>query len=170
MSTLQGMLTYSAGESFPQTIRSYQGFRSGTVLSYIPPNGHFMFYGTYGVVTPANNFPIAGKATYQGVAFDHSEKGTLTYHVDFVAKNGYNEINGLPRLGIVTLNNARIQVESTLNGNDYIGRGTASSAKGSTFNYTVAFSGYQAEEVAGYMHNAQNEAIGFHSTSGAITE
>ena len=99
-----------------------------------------------------------------------TEQGTLTYHVDFAAKNGHGQIEGLSRHGTITLANAPIKVETHSGKSEYIGRGTASSAKGSRFDYVVGFAGQQAEEIGGYATNAQGEAVGFHGTRGAITE
>lgn len=167
MSTLSGHYTLTnSGQSYPVTIRSYQGFRSGTIISYDAPAGVVTYWGSYGIATPLATYPTAGQATYRGTAFDRQEEGMLTYHVDFAAKNGHGQIDGLSRYGTITLNNASLNPEDAAS----FGRGTASSAKGSSFDYAVGFFGNQAEEIAGYARNAQKEAVAFHGTRGAITE
>ncbi|MDO5090994.1 MAG: factor H binding family protein [Cardiobacteriaceae bacterium] len=168
MTTLNGSYTLTnRGQPEPATIRSYQGFRSGVVIAYNPTDGKHTHMGTYGVETPEANFPGAGQATYRGVAFDMTEQGTLTYHVDFAAKNGHGEITGLSRYGTITL--ANVPVKTVKNSYGVIA-GTASSAKGGSFDYGVGFAGEQAEEIAGFATNAQGEAVGFHGTRGAISE
>ncbi|MDO5091161.1 MAG: factor H binding family protein [Cardiobacteriaceae bacterium] len=171
MTTLNGRYIFTnSGQSEPETIRSYQGFRSGALVTYATAHGKLGHVSTYGVDTPVASFPGAGQATYRGVAFDMTEQGTLTYHVDFAAKNGHGQIDGLSRHGTITLANAPIKVETQSGKSDYIGRGTANSAKGSRFDYQVGFYGHQAEEIAGFARSAQQETVGFHGTRGAITE
>lgn len=170
MTTLSGRyILTNSGQSAPETIRSYQGFRSGVVIAYDSANGKYDHADVYGADSPVASFPTAGQATYRGTAFDMKEQGTLTYHVDFAAKHGHGQIDGLSRYGTITLANAPIKVETHYGKSEYGVSGTASSAKGSNFEYGVGFFGQQAEEIAGFVHNAQ-EAVGFHGTRGAITE
>lgn len=169
MTTLNGRYIFTnSGQSEPETIRSYQGFRSGVVIAYNPADGRADYGSMYGAGTPLASFPGAGHATYRGTAFDMKEEGALTYHVDFAAKNGHGEISGLSRHGTITLANAPF-AEGYAEGYSNI-NGTASSAKGSSFDYVVGFYGQQAEEIAGYAQSAQFEAVGFHGTRGAISE
>ncbi|MDO5091404.1 MAG: factor H binding family protein [Cardiobacteriaceae bacterium] len=171
MATLHGHLVLTnSGQSFPETIRSHQGLRGGIIVTYNPENGKYSYADTYGVEPPLASFPEVGQATYRSVAFDMKEQGTLTYHVDFAAKSGHGEITGLSRYGTITLANAPLKVETHSGKSSYVGRGTASSAKGGSFDYQVDFYGQQAEEIAGFADNAQLEAVGFHGTRGAITE
>ena len=41
-------------------------------------NNTVLFASPYGVYTPTAAIPAAGKATYTGIAFDHSERGNFT--------------------------------------------------------------------------------------------
>ena len=173
MTTLNGTYTFTdSGTTYPMTIRSYQGWRSGAVIVYNPADGEYYNTDVYGVVTPLAALPSAGKATYRGTAFDFDDDGALTYHVDFAAKSGAGEITGLERYGTISLNTASIAVETNALGESgYLGRGTATSARGTQFDYSFNFHGRQAEEIAGLATNTTSgDGIGFHGTRGAITE
>ena len=173
LTTLNSTITFTdSGNTYPLITRSYQGWRSGTLISYNPANGRYAEVATYGVETPLAAFPSAGQATYRGTAFDFDDDGALTYHVDFAAKSGAGEITGLERYGTISLNTAPIAVETTALGvSNYVGRGTAGSARGTQFDYVLGFAGHQAEEIAGVAVNTTSgDGIGFHGTRGAITE
>ena len=158
--------------SFPVKVRSYQGFRSGVVATYYNENV-FADFIDYGVRTPPAAIPTAGKATYNGTAFDGNERGSLTYHVDFAAKTGQGHIDGLNKYkyGDITLAEGKFLQDKLLNGDTqtWIG-GKASAATGSSFDYRLFFFGNRAEEIAGYAINDKWEGITLHGTRGAITE
>ena len=158
--------------SFPVKVRSYQGFRSGVVATYYNENV-FADFIDYGVRTPPAAIPTAGKATYNGTAFDGNERGSLTYHVDFAAKTGQGHIDGLNKYkyGDITLAEGKFLQDKLLNGDTqtWIG-GKASAATGSSFDYRLFFFGNRAEEIAGYAINDEREGIALHGTRGAITE
>ena len=153
--------------SRPVKVRSYQGFRSGVVAVY--ENNQFVNISPYGIPTPPAALPTAGKATYHGTAFDHSDRGSFTYHVDFGAKTGQGHIDGLNKYkyGDITLAAGKItQVESSVGI-----AGKASAATGGSFDYDLTFSGNRAEEIAGFAANGDTgEGIALHGTRGAITE
>lgn len=166
-----GTYTENAG-SAPVKVRSYQGFRSGVVTIYDNKNNSYMNAVPYGVPTPPAALPAAGRATYNGTAFDHSDRGSFTYHVDFAAKTGQGHIDGLNKYkyGDITLAAGKITQETQLDGsNEALIRGKASAATGSSFDYGLTFYGNRAEEITGYAVNGY-EGIGLHGTRGAITE
>nr|WP_315180015.1 factor H binding protein domain-containing protein [uncultured Cardiobacterium sp.] len=153
--------------SFPVKVRSYQGFRSGVVAVY--ENNQFVNISPYGTPTPPAALPTAGKATYNGTAFDHSDRGSFTYHVDFAAKTGQGHIDGLNKYkyGDITLAAGKIIQEKSSVG--IVGK--ASAATGGSFDYDLTFSGNRAEEIAGFAANGDTgEGIALHGTRGAITE
>lgn len=160
--------------SLPVKVRSYQGFRSGVVAAYFNGNNKFAGIDAYGVGTPPAALPAAGRATYHGTAFDHSDRGSFTYHVDFAAKTGQGHIDGLNKYkyGDITLAAGKITQETQLDGsNEALIRGKASAATGSSFDYALTFYGNRAEEIAGYAINDDTfEGIAMHGTRGAITE
>ena len=154
--------------SVPLKVRSYQGFRSGVVATYLNGN-KFSEITPYGVETPPAAFPAAGRATYNGIAFDHSDRGSFTYHVDFAAKTGQGHIDGLNKYkyGDITLAAGKIIQEKSSVG--IVGK--ASAATGGSFDYDLTFSGNRAEEIAGFAANGDTgEGIALHGTRGAITE
>lgn len=158
--------------SFPVKVRSYQGFRSGVVATYFNEN-RFADLIEYGVRTPPAAIPTAGKATYNGTAFDSNERGSLTYHVDFAAKTGQGHIDGLNKYkyGDITLAEGKFLQDKLLNGDTQTWiRGNASAATGSSFDYRLFFFGNRAEEIAGYAINDEQEGFAMHGTRGAITE
>ncbi|RKW14387.1 MAG: hypothetical protein D8H94_08650 [Cardiobacterium sp.] len=150
-------------------VRSYQGFRSGVLALY--SDDEFITVVPYGVPTPSAAIPTAGKATYNGIAFDHSERGNFTYHVDFAAKTGQGRVDGLSKYGDITLATGNITQErlrDDSNGTGIVGK--ASATKGSSFDYGLVFFGHRAEEITGYVANDKEEGIGLLGTRGAITE
>lgn len=147
------------------TVRSYRGFRSGIFTARTHEEGVWASAGHYGVATRAEQIPASGKATYNGVAFDISDRGTLTYHVDFGAKQGEGQIQGLSRYGNITLHPAKI---GNGNGNGAKIEGKASTV-GKSMEYDARFFGYGAEEILGTVTNDDTvEYIGFHGTRGDI--
>ena len=159
--------------SLPVKVRSYQGFRSGVAAAYFENNSTGYIIEEYGVSTPPAALPAAGRATYNGIAFDHSDRGSFTYHVDFAAKTGQGHIDGLNKYkyGDITLAEGKFLQDKLLNGDTqtWIG-GKASAATGSSFDYRLFFFGNRAEEIAGYAINDEREGIALHGTRGAITE
>ena len=158
--------------SLPVKVRSYQGFRSGVVATYHNGN-RFQDFMAYGVETPPAAIPAAGRATYNGTAFDSNERGSFTYHVDFAAKTGQGHIDGLNKYkyGDITLAAGKITQEKQLDGSsETLIKGKASAATGSSFDYSLTFYGNRAEEIAGYAINNEWEGITLHGTRGAITE
>ena len=159
--------------SLPVKVRSYQGFRSGVVATYHNGN-QFSDLIPYGVKTPAAAIPAAGRATYNGTAFDHSDRGSFTYHVDFAAKTGQGHIDDLNKYkyGDITLAAGKITQEKQLDGSsETLIKGKASAATGSNLDYALTFFGNRAEEIAGYAVNGDTvEGIALHGTRGAITE
>ena len=158
--------------SLPVKVRSYQGFRSGVVATYYKGN-RFQDFMAYGVETPPAAIPAAGRATYHGTAFDHSDRGSFTYHVDFAAKTGQGHIDGLNKYkyGDIALAAGKITQDKQPDGrSETLIKGKASAATGSSFDYSLAFFGNRAEEIAGYAINDKWEGITLHGTRGAITE
>ena len=94
------------GKTFELTTRSYQGFHSGILISYINQNGKPAGTALYGVESRIIEKPGPGKAVYQGTAFDRTEQGTLTYTLDLGAWQGEGKIEGLSRYGTITLDPA----------------------------------------------------------------
>ena len=159
--------------SLPVKVRSYQGFRSGVVTIYDNKNNSYMNAVPYGVPTPPAALPAVGKATYHGTAFDSNERGSLTYHVDFAAKTGQGHIDGLNKYkyGDIALAAGKITQDKQPDGSsETLIKGKASAATGSSFDYSLAFFGNRAEEIAGYAINDKWEGITLHGTRGAITE
>ena len=158
--------------SLPLKVRSYQGFRSGMFATYQNENV-FLDLVEYGVKTPPAAIPAAGRATYNGIAFDHSERGKFTYHVDFAAKTGQGHIDGLNKYkyGDIALAAGKFTQEKQPDGrSETLIKGKASAATGSSFDYSLTFYGNRAEEIAGYAINDEWEGLALHGTRGAITE
>ena len=157
--------------SLPVKVRSYQGFRSGVAAAYFE-NNRTAYIEEYGVSTPPAALPAAGRATYNGIAFDHSDRGSFTYHVDFGAKTGQGHIDGLKyKYGDIALAAGKITQEKQLDGSsETLIKGKASAATGSSFDYALTFFGNRAEEIAGYAVNDEQEGFAMHGTRGAITE
>ena len=172
--SLNASKTYKDDDStVPLTLRSYQGFHSGVLLTYAS-DGKTDTIGEYGVHTPVAAIPTAGKATYNGTAFDKDERGNFTYHVDFAARNGYGNITGISRFGDISLASAALTDGDYANGKGGSVRGAgikgqATAASGSRFNYDLIFYGNQAEELTGDLMNRSLESIGVHGTRGAIS-
>ena len=166
--TYNGTYTEDSGSATVK-VRSYQGFRSGILLTYNDGN-EFVNVSSYGVDTPSVGIPAAGKATYTGTAFDHNERGSLTYNVNFAAKTGQGRIDGLNKYGSITLAEGEFTQNRQSNGGTTNGIvGKASAAAGDRFDYGVIFFGNHAEEITGYAVN-EYKGIGLHGTRGAITE
>lgn len=170
--SISGTATEDGTTNVPVSIRSYQGFRSGVAMFYNTTNNNtVLFASPYGVYTPTAAIPAAGKATYTGIAFDHSERGSLTYNVDFGAKRGSGRIDGLSRYGDITLERAAFDRTKAMDGSAYTYiQGDASTSRGGEMDYILGFFGNRAEEIAGQATSSKQEAIGFHGTRGAITE
>ena len=155
---------------FPAIVRSYQGAHSGVVVTYFP-DGKPFHADSYGVKPAEGSLPSAGKATYQGTAFDHDEQGSFTYHVDFATKKGYGEVSGLSRYGTIKLQEGDIEIDRNYSAglSVYVGSGQAVAGKGQQFRYQLALSGRHGEEITGYPDDAQ-VAIGLHGARGAVSE
>ena len=113
---------------------------------------HYNVSDAKGFNTPIDKFPVEGKATYNGVAFDAKKQGELTYTVNFSERRGSGEITGLEHIGDITLHEADLY-KSVSEGNMKI-KGTASVESwrdegGVSGNYSVNFFGPNAEEIAG---------------------
>lgn len=111
-----------------------------------------------GFKTPVDKFPLEGKATYTGVAFDAKKQGELTYTVNFAERKGSGEITGLDHIGDITLQEADLY-KSASEGNMKI-KGIAvvdawKDEGGVTGDYNVDFFGPNAEEIAGKMSLSQ---------------
>ena len=154
----------------PATVRSYQGFRSGTFIAHSNQPGIFSSNDDYGVWSKAEQLPSSGRATYRGVAFDRADQGTLTYHVDFAARQGEGQIDGLPRYdGTITLRRAGFQTHN--DGRIGVKDGAADTRYKGSLTYNTGFAGAGAEELTGYIHNAaDHEFVGFHGTRGEISQ
>ena len=155
----------------PATVRSYQGFRSGVYIAHRSDQpGLFANAAEYGVWSKAEQLPSSGRATYRGAAFDRTNEGTLTYHVDFAARTGEGQIDGLPRYdGTINLRKAGFQTHD--DGRIGIKGGAADTRYKGSLTYDTGFAGAGAEELAGYIHNAaDNEFVGFHGTRGEISQ
>ena len=172
--SLNASKTYKDDDSTESlTLRSYQGFHSGVLAAYTA-DGKGDTNGDYGVHTPAAAIPAAGKATYNGIAFDKDERGNFTYHVDFAARNGHGNITGISRFGDISLASAALTDGDYANGKGGSVRGAgikgqATAASGSRFNYDLIFYGNQAEELAGDLKNRNLDLIKVHGTRGAIS-
>ena len=172
--SLNASKTYKDDDStVPLTLRSYQGFHSGVLAAY-KADGKGETHGEYGVHTPAVAIPAAGKATYNGIAFDKDERGNFTYHVDFAARNGYGNITGISGLGDISLASAALTDDDYQTGKGGSVKGTgiegqATAASGDRFNYDLTFYGSQAEELAGDLKNRNLDLIKVHGTRGAIS-
>ena len=154
--------------SIPATMRSYQGFRSGVVVTYYQGN---TLTDTYGVKTAAAQLPQSGSATYNGTAFDRNDRGTLSYQVDFGARTGEGRIEGLGHYGTITLARGNFQAVKQLEDGAAGIVGTASAKYTGSLPYEVVFYGHGAEEIAGgVMNDAKNDFIGFHGTRGEISQ
>mgnify|MGYP000960798340 CR=1 FL=1 len=152
------------------TLRSYQGFRSGVYIAHSDQPGVFVRTADYGVWSKAEQLPSSGRATYHGVAFDRADQGTLTYHVDFAARTGEGQIDGLPRYdGTINLRRAGFQTRD--DGSIGIRDGAADSRYKGSLTYSTGFAGAGAEELTGYVVNAADaEIVGFHGTRGEISQ
>lgn len=113
-----------------------------------------------GFKTPVDKFPLEGKATYTGVAFDAKKQGELTYTVNFAERKGSGEITGLDHIGDITLQEAdlyksasegNMKIKGTAVANDWQNEG------GVTGNYNVDFFGPNAEEISGKITLSQGQ-------------
>ena len=146
------------------TARSYQGFHSGVFTSYINQTGKLAHNDVYGASTPLSQIPLTGKATYRGIAFDRTDRGNLTYNVDFATRQGAGNIEGISRYGTITLHKNRILR------NEAAIVGSASTSKGQSLNYEIGFFGPAAEEIAGRVSNGiEVDSVGLHGTRGEIS-
>ena len=154
----------------PATVRSYQGFRSGVYITHSDQPGILSSSNDYGVWSKAEQLPSSGRATYHGVAFDRADQGTLTYHVDFAARQGEGQIDGLPRYdGTINLRKAGFQTHD--DGSIGIKDGAADTRYKGSLTYSTSFAGAGAEELTGYVLNvADGEHVGFHGTRGEISQ
>jgi hypothetical protein len=167
--TLAGKHTDPAGGAdLPVTVRSYQGFRSGVVISYHNPSHEMTSYDIYGVRIPPAQLPASGKATYNGTAFDSTDRGSLTYQVDFSAKTGEGKIEGLNRYGSISLHKGKFG-DSNNNESSLI-YADASTAQGQSMKYAAWLAGYGAEEVVGYVENDDEPLAGFLGERGDISQ
>ena len=147
------------------TFRSYQGFRGGVVVGYHDKSRNVASSDLYGVNTTVEQIPASGKATYNGVAFDRTERGTLVYNVNFDSKQGDGRIEGIKRFGMITLNPANL---SDIGGGVGI-TGNARNLYNQPLRYQAEFYGNAAEEMAGQVVNTANQdVVGFHGTRGEI--
>lgn len=115
-----------------------------------------------GYLTLLSNIPREGKASYNGVAFSQSENGSLSYFIDFSARQGQGHISGLNKTGTITLNNGRLEsgrIEST-----------ATTQKGSNGRYELHLFGPKAEEISGKVTGVNGGSIGFGGSRGEIFE
>ena len=156
--------------SVPATVRSYQGFRSGVFIDYSDQPGIMSSGSDYGVWSKAEQLPSSGRATYHGVAFDRADQGTLTYHVDFAARTGEGQIDGLPRYdGTINLRKAGFQTHN--DAGIGIKGGAADTRYKGSLTYQTRFAGAGAEELTGHVVNAADgEYVGFHGTRGEISQ
>ena len=154
----------------PATVRSYQGFRSGVFIVHSDQPGVSTNGGDYGVWSKAEQLPSSGRATYRGVAFDRADQGTLTYHVDFAARTGEGQIDGLPRYdGTINLRKAGFQTHD--DGAIGVKGGAADTRYKGSLTYQTGFAGAGAEELTGHVVNAADkEIVGFHGTRGEISQ
>ena len=170
--SLSGNYIFSNDNNYrlPATVRSYQGFRSGVFITHSNQPGVFAHGGDYGVWSKAEQLPSSGRATYHGVAFDRADQGTLTYHVDFAARTGEGQIDGLPRYdGTINLRKAGFQTHE--DGAIGVKEGAADTRYKGSLTYQTGFAGAGAEELTGHVVNAaDNEVVGFHGTRGEISQ
>lgn len=103
-----------------------------------------------GQLTPFEQLPQTGKFTYNGSAFTATEKGKLTYTVDFDKGEGSGSISGLNRFGDISLHKGelkKITAGPLENGGEILGQAT--SANHHKGYYDVTFFGPDSEEIAG---------------------
>lgn len=164
--TQSGLLRIGT-EQMNVSLRGFQGQRSGLLVAY-SPNG-FLSFSPLGVSTPLDAVPSAGRATYNGIAFNRSDVGKFTYDVDFGDKTGVGHIDGFSRHGLISLKKTNLRVfDKTDHSSNF--RGEGSDARGEEFDYTLTLKGAKAEELTGLALGEDSEnAIGLHGTRGAIT-
>lgn len=149
-------------------LRSYQGFRGGIFKVY---SGHDSIASfVYGYDTPLEQWPNSGRATYQGIAFDSHNKGTLTYYIDFARKSGHGTVEGIGKYGAITLHPAIYETEydDIAKRDIYINDGNATAANGSRMEYRTFLFGAQAEEIGGYIDTDDDSSMAIYGTRGNI--
>lgn len=157
------------GNSMRTIYRSLQGFRSGVAINYKAKNHRMESYDIYGVKLPASKLPTRGKARYSGIIFDHGERGTFTYEIDFNAQTGEGKIEGLnPAYGTIRLRQADFAGN---NENRSLINGDASAAQGQSMGYSIWLAGQGAEEVVGFLRDSSDEPLaGFLGERDAISQ
>lgn len=158
-----------SGDRLPTQIRSYQSLYSG---SYIQKgNEGISLHVTYGVEPLIADMPTSGKASYSGVAFDASDRGTFNYHLDFGSRSGHGEISGLSRFGRVTLHPTTFSHKPQ---DDFVifetTNGRASSEKRGFLQYTANVWGPGGQELNGKLQEAGSATAVFQGTRGAVTK
>ncbi|WP_298081465.1 factor H binding protein domain-containing protein, partial [uncultured Cardiobacterium sp.] len=104
----------SSGTTENVNIRSYQGFHAGILAINGGVNSLANRLGIdesgAAYIDPTKTLPAAGKATYNGRAFDTdpTHDATLRYTIDFGARRGAGEITASRGLGRITLHEAPI--------------------------------------------------------------
>lgn len=168
----EGKETVAGHGTFPVYIRSYTGFYGGAHSLFNAQSGSTR---NYGVVPMSKDAPERGKATYNGVAFDNTDKGTFTYDVDFGQKKGHGRIEGLTSYGNIILQEADIKSETKNEAtNFYVAHdnksGIAETEKKGKMYYHLDMYGPQAAEMGGGVYTERGSAALFYGTRGAITE
>lgn len=111
--------------------------------------------------------------TYEGTAFNGQDQGTLSYSVDFGAREGSGTITGLTQTGTIDLQTASIANVNTemVKGMGIAGKAQFANDPGKDIDYALGFFGPKAEEIAGrisYANDADNDKgfseIGFGGT------
>lgn len=168
MATLNGTQVFpESGIARPLLLRSYQGFHSGVNVAYHSQN-HYALFATYGhgAFTDPAKLPTLGQTTYRGTAFNATETGNLTYYVDFGAKIGRGQIDGLHHYGTITLEPLSVDPAAAS-----VHTGTAHSDRGQQFDYQITFAGNAAEEMVGVAIDSHSgNGFGFHGTRDAMAE
>lgn len=172
----------SSGTTENVNVRSYQGFHAGILAINGGVNSLANRLGidesAVAYIDPTKTLPAAGKATYNGRAFDTdpAHDATLRYTIDFGARRGAGEITASRGLGRITLHEApitRFSAEENQFGAmpTYGIEGSRTiDGKQTPGNYTLGIAGPNAEEIVGYADIDDDRSLNFHGSRGAIAQ
>ncbi len=172
----------SSGTTENVNVRSYQGFHAGILAINGGVNSLANRLGmdesAVAYIDPTKTLPAAGKATYNGRAFDTdpTHDATLRYTIDFGARRGAGEITASRGLGRITLHEApitRFSAEENQFGAmpTYGIEGSRTiDGKQTPGSYTLGIAGPNAEEIVGYADIDDDRSLNFHGSRGAIAQ
>ena len=162
------------------TVRSYQGFHAVNFAIKGPAGGLVNRLGVnesgLQYFDPTKILPTAGKATYNGRAFDTdpAHDATLRYTIDFGSRRGSGEITASRGLGRMTLHESSIGhygADSSLFGTiPMYGIHGMRTIDGNNTpgSYALAIAGPNAEEIVGYADIDDDRELSLHGSRGAI--